>query len=267
MVLISVIMGVYNCKNISLLYESVNSIIGQTESNWEIIICDDGSTDNTLNELRKIEKLDSRIKVITYEKNHGLSYALNECIKVSKGKYIARQDDDDISLPNRFEIQLEFFKRHPEYSIVGSKAIVFDDNGEWGEYDVEERPTINSFLWTNPFAHPTVMFDAVALKSLGGYRVSKETRRCEDYDLFMRMYAKGYIGYNIQNNLYKYKIINGNEKYRPMKYRIDEAIVRWKGYKQLNLFPKGIFFGLKPIAIGIIPQKIFKIVRIKVYRK
>lgn len=267
MALISVIMGVYNCKNISLLHKSVKSIIEQTITDWEFIICNDGSTDNTLEELKKLEKLDYRIRVISYENNHGLAYALNKCISVAGGKYIARQDDDDISMPNRFEMQLAVFNEHPEYSIVGSKAVVFDGKSNWGEYMVDEKPTIKSFLWTNPFAHPTVMFETSALRNSGCYRVSKETRRCEDYDLFMRMYAKGYIGYNIQKNLYKYRIVNDKKKYRPFKYRIDESIVRWKGYKLLGLFPKGIPFVIKPIVIGLIPQRVFKVVRNNVYGK
>lgn len=267
MALISVIMGVYNCTNFSLLRKSVNSIIEQTVNDWEFIICNDGSTDNTLKELKKLENLDHRIRVISYDKNRGLAYALNECINIADGKYIARQDDDDISMPYRFESQLAIFNAHPEYSIVGSNAIVYDGEKDWGEYKTEEKPMIKSFLWTNPFAHPTVMFEASALKKSGCYRVSKETRRCEDYDLFMRMYAKGYIGYNIQKNLYKYRIVNGLKKYRPFKYRIDEAIVRWKGYKALGLFPKGIPFIIKPIFIGLIPQRFFKIIRNRVYDK
>lgn len=259
-------MGVYNTKNKELLKESVQSIISQTYTDWELIICDDGSTDNTLDILYEIEKLDCRIKILSYKKNKGLSYALNECAKESKGEYIARQDDDDISYPDRLETLLEFFNEHPEYSIVGSCADVYDLNGIWGAYTVEENPTDKSFLWSNPFAHPTTMMRAEALKKIGYYRVAKETRRCEDYDLFMRMYANGFIGYNIQRRLYKYYILNDNRKYRPMKYRIDEAIVRFHGYKKLNLYPIGFFFVIKPILIGLIPQSIFKTIRTRNYK-
>ena len=70
---------------------------------------------------------------------------------------------------------------------------------------------------------------------------------------------------NIQKNLYYYRIVNDNNKYRPMKYRVDEAVVRYKGYKILKLFPKGIFFVLKPVLIGLIPQCIFKKIRINQY--
>lgn len=98
MVKVSVIMGVYNCKDKKMLKKSINSIINQTYSDWECIICNDGSTDNTLEALNNIAQVDSRIKIISYDKNKGLNYALNMCLKEAQGTYIARQDDDDISL-------------------------------------------------------------------------------------------------------------------------------------------------------------------------
>ena len=260
---ISVIMGVYNCKNYELLKRSVYSILNQTENDFEFIICNDGSKNNTLELLNSIAAIDSRIKILSYSKNCGLNHALNKCLSISKGTYIARQDDDDESKPDRLQKEVAFLEQHPEYSFVGSNADVFDDNGIWGKYHVEEKPTKKSFYWTNPFAHPTVVFRKDALKSVNGYRESKETRRCEDYDLFMRLYAKNLLGYNIQESLYLYRIENNSKKkYRPMKYRIDEAIVRFKGYRQLDILGlKGILYVCKPIIVGLIPQKIFSKIR------
>ena len=114
MVKVSVIMGVYNCKDKKMLKKSIDSIINQTYSNWEYIICNDGSTDNTLEELNKIAQIDSRIKVISYDKNKGLNYALNMCLKEAKGTYIAWQDDDDISLKDRLKKQVDFLDKHSE---------------------------------------------------------------------------------------------------------------------------------------------------------
>lgn len=258
MVKVSVIMGVYNCKNKKMLKKSIDSIINQTYSDWEYIICNDGSTDNTLEALNNIAQADSRIKVISYDKNKGLNYALNVCLKEAKGTYIARQDDDDISSKDRLKKQVDFLDKHPEYAIVGTLADVFDDSGKWGEYNVEEKPTKTSFYWNSPFMHPNIMMRKEALDNCQGYRISKETRRCEDLDLFMRMYAKGYKGYNIQEKLYEYRIVNDpKKKYRPMKYRIDEAVVRYKGYKAMHILNiKGMFYVLKPIVIGLIPQEI-----------
>lgn len=265
MVEISVIMGVYNCKDKECLEKSVNSIINQTFKAWEFIICNDGSTDDTIDFLHKLEKKDSRIKIISYKKNRGLSYALNECIKEAKGRYIARQDDDDESYEDRLQIQYDFLEHHSEYDMVGSVADVYDDNGVWGEFKVDEFVSKKSFLWTCPFLHPTVVVRKETFENCGLYRVAKETRRCEDYDLFMRMYANEIRGYNIQKKLYKYRIENSNKKYRPMKYRVDEFRVRMKGFYNLKLMPLGIIFAFKPIIIGLIPQFLFKYIRKKQY--
>ncbi len=266
MMLVSIIMGVYNCKRPDLLDKSVCSIIKQTYTDWEFLICDDGSTDGrTLDLLKKYEAVDSRIKILSYEKNQGLCKALNTCLQVAKGKYIARQDDDDISKPERLQKLVAFAEKHPEYSIVGSVADITDDNGIWGSYPLEKIPTKRSFLWNSPFAHPTVLMRKESLIAVGGYRVAPETRRCEDYDLFMRMYAAGYKGYNIQEKLYEYRIENGDKKHRPMNDRIDEAIVRYKGFKQMGMNVSSIPYVLKPIIVGMIPQIVFKKIKKKQY--
>lgn len=263
---ISIIMGVYNCKNKALLKKSVESLINQTYTDWELIICNDGSTDDTYEYLLKMKKLDNRISVVGYSKNKGLAYALNYCLKYTKGEYIARQDDDDYSYFNRLEKEIAVLDANKKFSIVGCIADVYDENGIWGKYSLKEKPLITDFLWSNPFNHPTVIFRQSALREIGGYRVSNETRRCEDYDVFMRLYSKGYRGYNIQEKLYKYWIQNDSKsKYRPMKYRIDEAIVRYKGYKAMKILIKGLPYVFKPIIIGLIPQKVFMQIRNKQY--
>ena len=84
-----------------------------------------------MNELNEISKLDNRIKIITYDKNKGLEYALNSCIEVAKGRYIARQDDDDESYPERFEKEIKFLNENPNYAWVGTIAYVYDGNGTY----------------------------------------------------------------------------------------------------------------------------------------
>lgn len=264
---VSIIMGVYNCRRPDLLEKSIRSIIDQTYTDWEFLICNDGSTDGiTPDLLRSYEKEDSRIRVLTYKNNRGLCHALNVCLEEAKGKYIARQDDDDVSRPDRLQKLLDFAEAHQEYAIVGSIADVSDDNGIWGEYPLEERPSGKSFYWNSPFAHPTVLMRKEALDAVGGYREAWETMRCEDYDLFMRMYAAGYTGYNLQEKLYIYRIVNGDRKYRPMNVRLQEAVVRFKGFRKMGILAGGIPYIVKPVLIGLIPQRIFKKIRQKTYR-
>ncbi|MBO3642170.1 glycosyltransferase [Streptococcus suis] len=261
---VSVIMSTYNSKDFNALKKSVVSIIAQTFTDWEFIIYNDGSLDNgkTSEYLKQIEKLDPRIKIIECSKNYGLAYAKNYMINICQGEYITAQDDDDVSLPERIEKEVAFLDSHPEYEFVGTVAKVFDDGGIWGHYDLEEEPTKDSFLWNSPFLHPTVMFRKEVLMEIDGYRVAKETMRVEDYDLFFRLYAKGYKGYNIQEDLFEYRIENvRSKKYRSMTDRIKEARVRYKGFKSLGILQKGIPYMVKPLLIGLIPQRIFYFIR------
>ncbi|QNQ83111.1 glycosyltransferase [Lactobacillus sp. PV037] len=267
---ISVLMSTFNCQNYSQIYNSVQSILDQTFKDWELIIYNDGSTDNgkTSQYINQLANLDVRIQVIESSHNHGLAYAKNQMIKVAKGDYITAQDDDDISEVTRLEREVDFLDKNTKYDFVGTTATVFDKDGRWGEYKTPEIPTKDSFLWSNPYIHPSVMFRKKTLKQVKGYRVAKETMRGEDYDLFLRLYAGGYKGYNIQDNLYKYYIDrNPYKKYRPMKDRINEAKLRYKGFKSLGYGFKGLPYIVKPILIGLIPNKIFRKIRERQYRK
>lgn len=261
---VTVIMSTYNCKSYDQLKKSVMSIINQSYSDWEMIIYNDGSKDNgkTSSYIRNISCLDPRIKVMDCPENHGLAYAKNKMIEEARGEYITAQDDDDVSHPKRLAREVDFLDNHSEYAFVGTVAKVFDANGTWGHYDLKEKPTRNTFLWNSPFLHPSVMFRRKVLDQVNGYRVAKDTMRAEDYDLFFRLYARGYEGYNIQEDLYEYRIENNpTKKYRPMSDRIQEAKVRYKGFKSFNMLTKGIPYIIKPILIGLIPQRIFYLIR------
>lgn len=265
---VSVVMGVYNCKNFDALNRSVESIISQSYIDWEFIICNDGSDDGLTEEyLYLLTKKDKRIKIISYKVNHGLAYALNYALNYAKGEYIARMDDDDISHPNRFEKQVSFLERNSQYSFVGSNANVFNDTGIWGVLKMPEFPDKKSFLWNIPFIHPSMMFRKKDLLAVGGYSTDEINRRCEDYTLIMNMYSMGYKGYNLQECLFDYFYENGSHKYRPMKDRIAEAKVRYIGYKKNKILLKGIIYIIKPIIIGLIPQFIFKRIKEWQYKK
>lgn len=260
-------MGVYNCKDIDALKKSIDSIINQTFLDWEFIICNDGSTDDTLEILHTIKKKDERIRVITYKSNKGLAYALNFCITNSKGEYIARMDDDDISRSDRFEKQVRFLDEYKEYAFVGSIANVFNKDGVWGILKMPQYPNKDDFLWNIPFIHPSMMFRKEIFEVSGGYSDDLINRRCEDYTLVMDLYSNGYKGYNFQDTLLDYYVENGNKKYRPMKDRIYEAIVRYRGYKRNNILLKGIPYIIKPLIIGLIPQFLFKSIKKWQYKR
>ena len=137
--LISVIMGIYNCAD--TLEEAIDSILNQTVSDWELILCDDGSTDGTYDVARRYRiQYPDRIRLLRNKKNRGLNYTLNRCLKVSRGKYIARMDGDDRCDFLRFEKELEVFEKEPDIAIVSSDMEFFDETGCWGSISHPEYP-------------------------------------------------------------------------------------------------------------------------------
>ena len=175
-------------------------------------------------------------------------------------------DDDDISRLDRFAKQVNFLVRHNEYAFVGSIANVFNKKGIWGVLKMPEYPTEKDLLWNIPFIHPSMMFRKSALHKVGGYNTNKVNRRCEDYTLVMDMYSMGLKGYNFQESLIDYQLENGKKKYRTMKYRIDEAIVRFYGYRKNRILLQGIPYIIKPLILGLIPQCVFRKIKEWQYR-
>ena len=260
---VSVIMGVYNSANKQMLVDAIESILNQSYEDFEFIICDDGSTDDTYVFLKEYIKKDKRCKLIKNNKNCGLAYSLNHCLSVAKGEYIARMDADDISEQTRFEEEVKFLQENSDYSIVGTAINLFDEKGIFSKKILPEKPSKYNMLMNAPFVHPSVMIRALALKKIGGYRVAKETKRCEDYDLWMRMFAAGEKGYNIPKVLFNYREDRISYKKRKYKYRIDEAKVRYKGFKMLGLLPKGYLYVVKPLVIGLLPQKFISRIKLR----
>ena len=252
-------MGVYCCQKPEMLRASVESVVHQTFDDWEFLIVDDGSPDDgaTFGAIKDAAALDDRVIALRYDENRGLAFALNFCLERARGRYIARQDDDDLSESTRIERQVQLLESCPDVSIVGTNALLFDGGGEWGELRVPESPSRRSFLWNSPFIHPSTVMRAGSLRVVGGYRVAAETTRCEDYDLFMRMYAAGMQGTNIQEPLYRYRSDRMTSKYRPMGRRLEEAAVRAKGFKAMGFGPSCLPYIVKPLIVGLIPKHLY----------
>lgn len=251
---ISVIMGVYNAEQEASFYKSIHSITSQTYKDFEFIICDDGSSDNTYQMLADIAKTDNRIKLLRNKQNHGLAFSLNRCIKISNGDILVRQDIDDYSGPDRIEILLAAFEKNPQFALIGSNIALYENDKIIGERCYPQFPQKEDFLFSVPFMHGAVAMKKADIIGVGGYKAAKATRRTEDYDLFMRLYAKGHLGCNLPQRLYYYKV-NSMKKHL-YRYRIDEAVVRYHGFYSLRLFPKGIPYVVKPLVVGLIPQRI-----------
>lgn len=251
---VSVIMSVYNTNDEQMLRLSIESILSQNFDDFEFIICDDGSTDSTYAILERICNKDNRIRLIRNETNMMAAGARNRCISLSQGNYIAIMDADDLSAGNRLQAQMDFLERNMEYDFVGSSADLFDEKGVWSYRKYTDFPEKGDFLFVLPFVHASVMFRKSALEKVGGYRIAKETMRTEDYDLFMRMYAYGFKGANLSETLYLVREDHAAYKRRKYRYRINEVLVRYKGFKALGLMPIGLLYTLKPLVVGIIPH-------------
>ena len=246
MPLVSVIMGVYNCAD--TLDRSIESIINQTYPNWEFIICDDASTDDTLEVLKKWQSKDNRIVVLHNEKNARLAATLNKCLEQCSGKYVARMDGDDESLPLRFEKQVEFLEKHTDIDCVGTASELFDENGTYGTRMLKEYPEKEDLLLNPIFMHPTIMMKAEVYRELGGYTVSKKTMRAEDLDLWFRFCAAGFCGYNLQDVLFRYHESVDDYKKRTFKAAIGTMCVFTNGYRMLH-FPWYLYIcAVKPVV-------------------
>lgn len=251
---ISVIMGIYNQQNTEQLSEAIHSVLEQSFREFEFIIYNDGSDVDVTEYLRECSRLDDRIRFIDCPVNHGLAYSLNSCIGVARGKYIARMDGDDICMPKRLQIQYDYLEQHPEIAFVGGNAGLIEGNDIWGVRRMPERPNARDFLRYSPYIHPSVMIRRSVFEETEGYHTERETLRCEDYELFMRLWRLGYQGCNLQQELLLYREDHDSYQRRRWRYRIDEMKLRYRNFKELHiLFPDGWIYVLRPLAAAIVP--------------
>lgn len=178
---ISVIMSVFNAED--TIEDCIKSILSQTFDSFELLIVNDASTDNTHKLLEKFSKEDKRIKVFINSENIGLTKSLNSILSKAKGKYIARQDADDISLPKRFEKQIEFIQRR-KYEIVVSRARNLHDESIIPKFSFI-IPSKILIRFKNPFIHGTLFASKDLLERLNFY--NEEYYYAQDYELFSRI--------------------------------------------------------------------------------
>lgn len=195
---VSVIMPVYNTRE-KYLREAIESILNQTFTDFELVIVNDGSTDENCEKVI-LSYNDNRIKYYKNSQNSGLVYTRNRLLELAQGEYIANMDSDDVSFPNRLEKQIEYFKSHPEISLLGSWAISIPSN------DTMRAPKsikIMDIISDCPCIHPTVMFRRADFEKYG-LKYSSNLISAEDYDLYAS--AIKYVNItNIQEPLLYYR--------------------------------------------------------------
>lgn len=254
---VSIIMGVYNCEK--TLQEALDSLYSQTFQNFEIIMCDDGSIDETYAIAEKNQHEHDNIVLLKNPKNLGLNQTLNNCLRLAQGEYIARMDGDDISLPSRLEKEILFLDTHPEFAVVSSPMIYFDEEGEFRVGHSMEKPQRKDFLRGTPFCHAASMSRTKVIKEIGGYSVDDRLLRVEDYHLWMKLYASGYKGYNLQEPLYKMRDDRNALVRRNWKNRKNEMYVKHIGFKMLGLPWYTQIYALRPLLVHITPKFLYKL--------
>ncbi len=227
---ISVIMPNYNGEK--YLVESIESVLNQTFSDFEFIIIDDGSSDNSWEIIQKYAKKDKRIVAVKNEKNLWVHKTRNKLLSLVHGEYIAMMDSDDISLPERFEKQIKFFSTHSWYAFCGTNFTFIDWDWKvtWKKKFPETDEEIKkSFFWRNPFGQNTVMMKSSIIDTVWYYDEHLEV--AEDLDMWIRIGIK-YKMYNLQENLVQYRIHGQNSILTRQKEHIKNTLkIRKKALK------------------------------------
>lgn len=250
---VSVVIAEYNTK-IEHFEESIKSILGQSHKYFELIIVDDCGK----NDVEKIVKKfnDDRIIVLKNKENQGLAKSLNYGFEKAKYDYVFRMDTDDICFPDRFEKQISFALKHPEYSIIGGNHLLFDNDGEYPKKVLHSGEIHkNDFLFNTPFSHPTLLIKRKDLLESGGY---PNFRRGQDYAMEMNMYIHGYKGYVMDEVLIKYRQDQDAYKKKNYKSRLLEYKIRKSYFKKIGLPWYRVFYEVKPLIIGLIPRGLLK---------
>jgi len=247
---VSVITTVYNCEK--YIDECINSILNQSLKDFELIIVDDGSTDDTPNRLEQYK--DPRVKVFRQE-NAGIYQAANKAVSLSTGSLIAVLDADDYALPDRLETQVAFMEKNPDYVFCGSRYLKLLDGKEiptkiqFVQTDSELRRTVSCF---NPFAHSSIIYRKASYLEIGGYDESFKIGG--DFDLLIRLLKLG-KGCNLDRDLVVHRIHKKSTSRIKERIILTEAlIIKWKAFHMLGGSFAGTLYSLfKNLVILILP--------------
>jgi glycosyltransferase EpsE len=256
---ISVLMGIYNCAE--TLSEALDSLYAQTYQDFKIILCDDGSTDNTYEVAKTYADKHNNIVLIANECNKGLNFTLNHCLEYADTEFVARMDGDDISMPERFAIEVKFLDEHPEYGIVSTPCTYFDKNGIFrkgvGQGEVKKM----QFLRRPPLSHAPCMARTEVFKKVGGYSVSPWLIRVEDYHLWFKIYASGTKMFQMHDSYYLMRDNRDAKLRRTWRSRFNEVYVKHIGYKMIGIPWYYQIFAIEPLVRQALPDFLYQYLR------
>lgn len=274
-ILVSVVMPVYN--GALYLREAIDSILSQTHANLELIIVNDGSIDNSEQIIKSYT--DKRIVYLKNEVNSRICVTLNRGLDIAKGKYIARMDCDDISIPDRLSVQVDFMESHPEIGICGSNVIVFGRDFQREADMVQDSDLCTAGLIFNPcFAHPTVMWRKTIMEK---YALRYDEYYCglEDFVMWWR-FAEVTKLVNIPKPLLKYRkhenqetqrrsdlVISRSNEFRKIRYQkmgvslspIECEVVNCYSYNNFDKFKEEDFYLFVKVMIRILKYPVYPI--------
>lgn len=226
--LVSVITPAYNSEK--YISESIESVLSQTYKNWELIIVNDKSTDNTKDIIEHYVDKDSRIRLIELQENSGAAVARNTALESAKGRYIAFLDSDDRWKKNKLEKQIEFMKQN-EYSFTftGYEYILDSDNPTQKIFRVPSKLNYSQALKNTVIGCLTVIVDK---SIIGDFRMPL-VRRGQDHLTWLMLLERGNIAYGLDENLAEYRKVKGSLSYSKIK-----AIRRqWYNYRKIIKLP------------------------------
>ena len=253
---ITVLMGIYNCA--STLPEALDSLYAQTYQDFKIVLCDDGSKDNTYDVAKSYAETYDNIILIRNNENKGLNFTLNHCLKYADTEFCARMDGDDISMPHRFEKEVAFLDEHPDYSVVSAPCTYFDKDGIFREAHGRGEVKAQHFIRRSPVSHAPCLVRTAVLKEVGGYTVDDRLLRVEDYHLWFKIFAAGYKLYQMPKSLYLMRDDRNAIARRTWKTRRNEIYVKLVGYKMIGLPWYDYIYALEPLLLFLLPTPVYR---------
>ncbi|MDP8219521.1 MAG: glycosyltransferase family 2 protein [Candidatus Theseobacter exili] len=233
--LLSIVMPVYNCS--SYLKDSIDSVIEQTFTDWELIAIDDCSTDDSLSILKSYADKDARIVVLSQSENIGVGACLDKAIEHARGKLIARMDGDDICLPNRLELQVNYLKENKDIIGLGGQVILINEEGEhigYKNFPTDPAKARETMFLTIPIQHPTLIINKELLPDdftwYDGWRYS------EDSNLLFKLSMHGELS-NLGDTVLKYRYYYGGNSLKNSRatffhtYKARSLAIKEYGYK------------------------------------
>lgn len=204
-------MASYNRQE--FIKEAIESVQVQTYANWELLVLDDASTDQSPNIIRELEAQDSRIRLVPSDTNLGITRNRNRGFIIAKGDYIAVLDNDDYWLnKDKLAKQVEFLETNPDYVLVGTNVAIVEDHSEpvvKFSYQTEDTAIRKKILARNQFTHSSILMRRGALPSEKPYDETGLVSIWEDYDLFLRLGQRGKLA-NLSEVMTAYRLHSGN---------------------------------------------------------